>query len=107
MENSKKVLIVVSVALILSIAVHLQNEYVDFREAKQIAQEQVLQAKYDEGHTKGYEEGFTKQLSGDEKVRLGGESILGRIIKMIREDGQVPITTDEGVIILIKKVDEQ
>ena len=106
MENVKKFSIVISIALVLSIAVHLQNEYIDFREAKQLAQEEVLQTKYDEGHTKGYEEGFIKQLSGDEKVRLGGESILGRIIKMIREDGQVTITTDEGVIILIKKLDE-
>lgn len=107
MENVKKFSIVVSIALVFSIAVHLQNEYVDWREEKKVAQDQILQVKYDEGHAKGYEEGFTEQLTDDEKFIIIRNNILNKIVNTIKAGEEVNIITEDGTLILVEKPNEE
>ena len=51
--------------------------------------------------------GCTTRLDDDEEIILGQQNIISQIIKAIRNNQEVKINTDEGLIILIEKPIEE
>ena len=103
MEKTQKALIIVSIFLVVALLALTQIWLGDQREKAEIEQARVLQEKYDEG----FNVGLIEQFTDDEKIILGQQNIITQIIKAIKNNQEVKINTDEGLIILIEKLIEE
>lgn len=103
MNKTKIILAIVSIFLVIALGFLFQNWAGDQREKAELEKEQVLQEEYD----RGFNAGLVEQFTGDEKIILGQQNIISQIIKAIRNNQEVKINTDEGLIILIEKPIEE